>query len=452
MKAKQNFPGAGRSSVPADGREGLAPRRAATLLLLRVVDDQRSLEELTTGRGSLGEYARLPVRDRALSRAIALTALRNKQVIDHALDGLWKRPPPAKARWLVHTLTIAAAQILFMHLPDSAAVNLAVAAIGEDRRTSRFSGFANAVLRRLVREKEAILAALPAVLPFSPEIARLLNRDYGRETAGKMALALRREPVIDLVFNPERTASAEAIDAALLPLGVRRLKTSAEISELPGYREGEWWVQDIAASLPARLLGDIRGKAVADLCAAPGGKTMQLAAAGADVTAVDIAEARLAVVRDNLERTGLCARLVAADILTWQPAAKFDAVLLDAPCTATGTARRHPDIFWNKSAEDAERLSRLQRRMIKRAADFVRPGGLLVYANCSLLKQEGEALVANLGLDALSLSPIGPEELPGLTNCINSQGTLRCLPHYLALEPPELGGMDGFFAARFVVR
>ncbi|HPE32023.1 MAG TPA: RsmB/NOP family class I SAM-dependent RNA methyltransferase, partial [Parvularculaceae bacterium] len=230
------------------------------------------------------------------------------------------------------------------------------------------------------------------------------------------------------------------------PTGGLRLATVSNVTELPGFSAGEWWVQDAAASLPARLLGDVRGKRVFDLCAAPGGKTMQLAAAGARVTAVDVTGDRLKLVAENLRRVSLSAETIKADILRWSPSEKADAILLDAPCSATGTIRRHPDILYSKSETDIAELAVLQARMIDKAASLLKEGGVLVYATCSLQPEEGERQVeaALARHEELAREPVTAEEVGGLTQAVTRQGDLRTLPCFWG----ERGGMDGFFAAR----
>ena len=231
-----------------------------------------------------------------------------------------------------------------------------------------------------------------------------------------------------------------------------RLLPKGRIDALPGFEDGAWWVQDVAASLPARLLGDVRGKRVADLCAAPGGKTAQLALAGASVVAVDSSKTRLSLLADNLKRLGLQAETVVADAATWQPEETFDAVLIDAPCSSTGAIRRHPDIPYVKSAEDIAQLAGLQARLLDNAARLIKRGGKLVYSTCSLEPEEGEAqvaafLVRNAGF---RLQPLEDAELFGQTTRIEPSGCLRTFPYDLKLDSPEWSGMDGFFAARLI--
>ena len=240
----------------------------------------------------------------------------------------------------------------------------------------------------------------------------------------------------------------------MLPTGsIRLANLPASVPDLPGFAEGAWWVQDVAASLPVRLLGDVSGMEVADLCAAPGGKTMQLAAAGARVTAVDISAQRLERLRENLSRVKLEAEIVETDITEWRPGRRFDAVLLDAPCSATGTMRRHPDIAWNRTPENLAELVGLQERLIACAAAMVKPGGLVVYANCSILKAEGEDLLAKFEREKREFvhSLLSADEFPIPGEWINGQGALRTMPFHLPADPEREGGMDGFFASRFKV-
>ncbi|HKA99243.1 MAG TPA: RsmB/NOP family class I SAM-dependent RNA methyltransferase, partial [Methyloceanibacter sp.] len=268
----------------------------------------------------------------------------------------------------------------------------------------------------------------------------------------KIAEAHLNEPPLDLTVKSEPERWAEKLSGRVLPGGSVRLLPKGRIDALPGFDEGAWWVQDVAASLPARLLGDVRGKRVADLCAAPGGKTAELALAGASVVAVDSSKTRLALLDDNLKRLGLHAETVKADAATWQPDETFDVVLLDAPCSSTGTIRRHPDIPYVKSADDIAALAPLQERLLDNAARLVKPGGRLVYSTCSLEPEEGEAQIASLLVRnaGLSLQPVGEAELFGQAAWIEPSGCLRTFPYDLKLDSPEWSGMDGFFAARLI--
>jgi 16S rRNA (cytosine967-C5)-methyltransferase len=446
----------------ADRRAGLAARLQAARLVELAVDDRQSLESLTADQGGLPGFLALPPQDRALARAIATATLRHRGRIEHVLGKIFDRPPPAKARHLIHALHAAAAQILFMNVPDSAAVDLAVTALTLDRRSARFSGLANAVLRRLAREKDGLTLPATASVTFPKWLSDRLRSDYGRENADRIAAAILREPGIDITPSPrlgegEIAALAHDLDGVVLPTGSIRTITATPVRDLPRFDDGIWWVQDAAAAIPAKLLGDVQSKRVADLCAAPGGKTMRLAAAGALVTAVDQSAGRLERLQDNLARMRLSAEIVNADILEWEPQEKFDAILLDAPCSATGTIRRNPDVMWTKTAQDVSALAAIQRRLIDRVAGMLKPGGTLVYANCSMMKEEGEDLIAGMHAepDHFSVNPIHADEVAGLGNLINRQGALRTLPFHMDAAtgaPDRMGGMDGFFACRLLRR
>jgi 16S rRNA (cytosine967-C5)-methyltransferase len=428
--------------------KGIKARLVAANMLTQIIDNKASLEDLADIRKGFAEYTTLESRDQSLAKAIVLTTLRNKTRIDAILKHSWNRKPPQKARFLIHILETATAQILFMDVPESAAVNLAVTAVRNDKRTTRFASFTNAVLRNLIREKATSLEKTQHLSLFPDWIHKTLTRDFGREKVSQTSNTIAYEPYLDL--NIKNGMNYDAITGIDLPGGGKRLISSLPVHELPGYEKGNWWVQDIAAAQPVNLLKDIEGKHVADLCAAPGGKTMQLAAMGANVTAIDISKRRLVRLQENLDRTGLNAELCQADIINYEPDTKFDAILLDAPCTASGTVRRHPDILWNTTPQDIVVLAELQKTLIQRAAEWLKPGGILVYANCSIFKDEGENLIANLQIEGLIRDPILPNELPGLEFCINGQGAFRSLPHFLELDLKEKSGMDGFFAARFI--
>jgi len=337
-------------------------------------------------------------------------------------------------------------------VPAHAAVSLAVTLANADRRTLAWAGFVNGVLRSLVRQRDAILAGQDEVALNLPAWLReRWTAAYGAAAVRAIAAQLLVEPPLDLTVKSDAAGWAERLGGIVLPTGGVRLIPHGRIEALPGYDDGAWWVQDAAASLPAQLLGDIAGRRVADLCAAPGGKTAQLAAAGASVTAVDVAPERLIRLSDNLRRLRLGAEIVAADVLAAPaPAEPFDAVLLDAPCSSTGTLRRHPDIGSTKGPKDVAALAALQARLLVRALDWVKPGGLLVYATCSLEPEEGEAQIARLIASGAPVErlPVVAAEIGGLAEAVTAEGDVRTLPHHLAAEDPRLAGLDGFFAAR----
>jgi 16S rRNA (cytosine967-C5)-methyltransferase len=437
---------------------GLAARMAAAKLLAIVIDAKTPLDGLTDNENGHPHYLALEPRDRALVRAILTTALRFRVTIAKLLAQRIERPLPPNAHTLSHILHVAAAQILFLDIPDSAAVDLAVTHAKADPRTARFAALVNGVLRSLARGKEAELRpALDSTLDTADWFAARLQRAYGPARTKDILAAHRVEAPVDFSVKSDAAGWAEKFGGIVLPTGTVRVERPASgIAELPGYGDGEWWVQDAAAALPAMLLGNLAGKTVADLCAAPGGKTVQLILAGAEVTALDTSKSRLARLAQNLARLQLTATLVQADMLAWTPDALFDAVLLDAPCSSTGTVRRHPDVPWTKSAADIEKLADLQSRMVAAAAKLVKPGGRVVFSNCSLDPAEGEDLyhVFLSGAEGVEHDPIQPGEIPGgeiagIDGFITEAGTLRTTPADLSLETPGMSGLDGFFAARF---
>jgi 16S rRNA (cytosine967-C5)-methyltransferase len=422
--------------------------------LSAIADTHASLDGLTDAEGGHPQYRALDARDRALVRAILATALRYRVTIGRMIERELDRPLPPNAHALSHILHVAAAQILFLGVPDSAAVDLAVSHARSDPRTVRFAGLTNGVLRALARSKSAMLPETLAATEDAPDWFReRLAAAYGGERAAAILAAHRTEAPTDFTVRAEPEKWAMRLGGIVLPTGTVRVgRLPASVADLPGYGEGAWWVQDAAAALPARLLGDVAGMRVADLCAAPGGKTVQLAAAGARVTAVDISASRLKRLAVNLARLGLEAEIVTADLMKYEPSRPFDAILLDAPCSSTGTARRHPDIPWTKTPEDIDKLAEVQRRLLGRAVRMVKPGGRVVFSNCSLDPAEGEDLVEKFLVETagIRLDPVRPGEFDGVDPFITTRGTLRTTPADLDVGTSALSGMDGFFAARFV--
>lgn len=419
-------------------------RRAAVDILVAVLEDARPLDQaLAAAEPALSGLER---RDRGFTRALVATALRRLGRIDRALETFLARPLPAQAREARAILRLGAAQLLFMGTPAYAAVDAMTGLAGALPAARSFKGLVNAVLRRVAGEGAAAIADLGPLEDWPGWLARAWSEAYGRGTALAIAEASAREAPLDLTAKADPAVWAERLGGRLLPTGSIRLEHASDPTELAGYEEGAWWVQDAAAALPARLLGPVAGRRVLDLCAAPGGKTLQLAARGARVTALDAAPARVARLKENLDRTGLPAAIIAADAREFAPKEPFDAVLLDAPCTATGTLRRRPDVAWAKSARQAAAMSALQAELIMAAARQLAPGGRLVFATCSLLAEEGEgALAAARAAGApLALDPVAAEELPGLAEALAADGSVRTLPSHW----PDWGGMDGFFIAR----
>lgn len=418
-------------------------RSAALDILTDVLRRKRPLDEaLETNR----DLPRLDERDRGFARLLAATTLRRLGQIDAVLAGFLERPLPHKAVTAHDILRLGAAQLLFLGTPAHAAVATAVD-LAKDRKLTAHKNLVNAVLRRVDREGRGIAEMQDAASLNLPEwMWRSWCAAYGEDTVRAIAAAHLAEPPLDLSVKGDAAAWTARLGGELLPTGSLRRPGGGTVPELDGYGEGAWWVQDAAAALPVRLLGDVAGRPVIDLCAAPGGKTCQLAAAGAVVTAVDRSEKRLERVRANLDRLGLTAELVAADAAAWQPPTSVDAVLLDAPCSATGTLRRHPDIAWLKSEGDVAKLAEVQFMLLRAAVQMVRPGGTLVYCVCSLQPEEGPAVIARALAEGLPLRrvPIMATDVGGLVELVTTDGDLRTLPCHL----DERGGMDGFYACR----
>jgi 16S rRNA (cytosine967-C5)-methyltransferase len=391
-------------------------------------------------------------------RRLVATILRRLGTLGHVLSRLLDRGIPTDAPRAQSALLIGAAQILWMDVPDHAAVDLSVRLVQSDRRAAKYAGLVNAVLRRCAREGEGLIDEVKSQsLDLPPWLMARWNAHYGEATAHQMASAIAHEPSLDLTVKSDTEQWATRLHGETLQTGTVRTLLQGSVTMLPGFTEGHWWVQDAAAALPARLFGDIKGKSVADLCAAPGGKTAQLALSGARVTALDRSPARMARLRDNLGRLALSAEAIVADAPEWPGPSQgssegFDAVLVDAPCTATGTIRRHPDVAWLRQEADIAALTALQQRLLQKAVTLLRPGGTLVYCTCSLEPEEGEQAIAQLlaGDSNLRRAPVASSEVAGLAEIITSEGDLRTLPCHLPHADPKLSGMDGFYAARLV--
>ena len=436
--------------APRDDAPGFAARKVAAEILDGVLRRARPLDEQLDGRGANVGLAHLADRDRALVRRIVATVLRRLGTLRHVVGGFLERGLPADAPRTETALLIGAAQILLLDGPAHAAVDLSVRLAQADRKAARHAGLINAVLRRIARDGVALVADPELVMRDTPDwMMQRWTATYGAQTARAIAAANALEPAIDLPIKQDQAEWAGKLHGRLLPTGSVRTISRGPVPLMPGFTEGVWWVQDAAAALPVRLLGGVRGQNVADLCAAPGGKTLQLANAGANVTAVDRSEPRLARVRDNLQRCGLTATVVAADASAWD-AGPFDAVLVDAPCSSTGTIRRHPDIAWLKRPADLAPLVALQRRLIEHAITLTRPGGTIVYCTCSLEPEEGEQAVAAVLADRSEVRrvPFSASESNELTDFITPLGELRTLPCQWPDPDPRMGGLDGFYAAR----
>ena len=428
---------------------GLAAREGAAALLTAVLKEKKAFDDAFAAEASNGRLARAEPRDRAFARAIAATALRRLGTIDNLIASCLDRELPKRAGVTQNILRAGAAELLFLRVAAHAAVGMNVEAAARDDAGRHFKALVNAVLRRLSREGDAMLDALDTERLDTPDwLWESWTGAYGEETARAIIRAHYEDPPLDLSVKDEeaRAAWAETLGASLLPTGTLRLEDAGRVEELPGFSEGAWWVQDVAAAIPAKLIGDVKGRDVLDLCAAPGGKTAELAAMGASVTALDRSKPRLERLGENLARLKLTAETVAADAGAFAPGRQWDRILLDAPCTATGTARRHPDVLRLKTPADRDKLAALQKRLLEHAAELTAPGGTLVYCTCSLEPQEGveqvEAFLASH--DDFARLPVTAEEAGGMSEIVTAKGDLRSLPCHLAVE----GGMDGFYAAR----
>jgi 16S rRNA (cytosine967-C5)-methyltransferase len=427
---------------------GLLARRIAADILEGVLQRRQPLDQQLADRAS--EFSAMAERDRALVRALAATVLRRLGTLRQVLQQHLKRGFPKNAPRVETALLVGAAQILWLDVPDHAAVDLAVRLAQPDRPAARYASLVNAVLRQIIRDGKEQLAGIDSVRLDTPDwLMARWARHYGVETARAIAAAHGHESALDLTVKDGAQHWADALQGRVLPTGSVRVVAHGSVAQFPGYAEGAWWVQDAAAALPARFLGDVKGQTVADLCAAPGGKTAQLAAAGARVIAVDRSASRLDRLRENLARLNLSAEIVAADVLEWRAPA-VDAVLLDAPCSSTGTIRRHPDIPWIKQEADIAALASLQWRLIERAADMVKPGGRLIYCTCSLEPEEGTDIVRGFlaSHPQMQRIPIDPGEMDGSAEWLTPEGDLRTLPCHLSDPNSMMAGLDGFYAAR----
>lgn len=417
----------GKDGGMAQGKPaGQTARGGAVALLNAILGEGRLLSQLLTDDGPL---AGLSGPERARAQRLTLAVLRAVEPVDRLLSPLLRRVPPLTA---MNVLRLAVVELAGGAAPHGV-VNEAVSLMRAGRKTTHQAGLVNAVLRQLPPDLK-----LPGPAQRLPRWLRQpLVHAWGREAVTAMEAVFAVSPPLDLTLR----AGAEVPAGTLLPTGSLRLEEPGQVSALPGYAAGGWWVQDAAAALAAPLLGSVAGQRVLDLCAAPGGKTLQLAAAGAEVTALDISEPRLARLRENLARTGLTAQVVAADALVWQPEAPFNAILLDAPCSASGTLRRHPDLPFVKDGSELPGLIALQAQLLDRALGWLRPGGRLVYCTCSLLPEEGEAQLNAALARHPGLRVVAPA-LPGIEpGWITPEGALRLRPDHWA----DLGGMDGFF-------
>ncbi|MDE3059529.1 MAG: 16S rRNA (cytosine(967)-C(5))-methyltransferase RsmB [Pseudomonadota bacterium] len=389
-------------------------------------------------------FAGLSPSDRAFAQLLVKTVLRRMGQIDGLLANMLERPLPAKSSRIMHTLRLGVAQLIWLQTPPHAAVHSAVE-MTKQLQMEKFSGLVNAVLKRIAREGAALAEAQDAARLNTPDwLWQSWQNTYGEATARRIAQAHLEEPPLDITVKGDPVYWAKELNGVVLPMGSVRLRDTRNITHLKGFAEGQWWVQDMAATIPARLMGDVHDKRVIDLCAAPGGKTAQLALSGARVSAVDMSKDRIAMLKTNVHRLQLQAEYVTTDASKWLPTFAPDAILLDAPCSATGTLRRHPDVARLRQPEDIARLTATQGKLLRHALDILKPGGTLVYAVCSLQPEEGEKQIDQLLDERKDVTLVSAPELGLPAECISARGEIRTLPCHLA----ELGGMDGFYAAK----
>jgi 16S rRNA (cytosine967-C5)-methyltransferase len=433
---------------------GLPARRAAVSLLTCVLRERQPLDDALVNSPASREMISMAERDRGLARAIASTVLRHKGQLDAVLDSFIDKKLPKRSGPLREILLSAACQLLFLNTPAHAAIDLAVRQCKQDRNARHFDRLANAVLRRVSEKGQAIVKEQDAPVLNTPDwLWTRWVKVYGEEKARRIANAHAQGAALDLTVKKDPQEWAQKLGGIALDTGSVRLDGPGRIENLAGFEDGSWWVQDAAAALPARLLGDVTGKRVADLCSAPGGKSAQLAVAGALVTSVDSSKRRMERFKENMARLNLDITRVVHDAALWSPDEKFEAVLLDAPCTGTGTLRRHPDIAHLKNLRDLKELVTLQARLLDHAVTLVRPGGSLVYCTCSLEPEEGADQIARIVEENpyVHVEPIRADEVFGHESWLTEQGYLSTLPYDLEIEDSKMAGMDGFFAARLRV-
>lgn len=426
---------------------GLYPRQVAYDILGQVLGQKNPLDQ-TLARHK--NFNTLESRDRNLTRMIVATILRRKLQMDKLIELAQDKPQQLRPSNIYYFLYIGIAQLLFMDVPDHAAVDVTVR-LAEAEKMERQKGLINAILRRIGREGKENLSKMDMVQTTIPQwLLELWIKDYGLSEAAKIAEYSLHEAPTDISLKENNPLWAEKLEGKFLPTGSLRRQSGGSVIDLEGFHDGDWWVQDASAALPAKLFGNLKDEIVIDMCAAPGGKTSQLAAAGAKVIALDRSAKRMERLAENMIRLGfkLKVEIVIADGAMWQPSEPVDAVLLDAPCSATGTIRRHPDVMHLKSAQDIARLNDLQMKLLENAAKMIKPDGVLIYCTCSLQKSEGERQIDQFLANNpdLTRKAITPDEVGGLTELITKDGDVRVLPYHLK----DQGGMDGFYVARLV--
>ena len=423
------------------------PREIAVKVIEDIIYRKQPFEHSFSSQ--LGQArSRLNSRDKAFAYLLISTTLRRLGQIDDLIGSCLDVPLTKKTLRVRTIMHVGVAQLLFLDVPPYAAVNTSVE-LAKKMKQFPYKKLINAVLRRLGREGASMLSNQDeAKLNTASWLWKSWTKAFGLDTCRKIALAHLHQAPLDLTIKCDAKNWAKKLSGQLLDSGSIRLFEYGMVNSLKGYEEGVWWVQDAAAALPVKLLGAIKGRRIADLCAAPGGKTAQLAAAGADVTALEKSVYRTAILEKNLIRLNLTAKIIVADAISWRPDTLFDAVLIDAPCTATGTIRRHPDIQYLKLPEDLTNLTATQKALLLAAVKMVKPKGIIIYATCSIQVEEGPNIIQWLINSGAPVTryPISAAEIGGTEEFLTHEGDLRTLPCHFS----EIGGIDGFFAARLV--
>jgi len=425
-------------------RPELQSRQAALDLLSRIIDKKQLVDDAFAGHDGL---LKLEPRDRSFVRNVVSTTLRRLGQIDDIIAHLLNAPLAVKARMVQHLLRLGVCQLVFLKTPPHAAVDTAVE-LAQHTGLGPYKKLINAVLRRTAREALAMLKKQNAARLNTPDwLWQSWQTAYGDDVAKRIGGAHLSAPPLDITVNTDVRHRAEILGGIAVTDITVRLQSSKDITGLPGFDDGEWWVQDLAATVPVKLLGDVTGKHVIDLCAAPGGKTMQLIQGGARVNAVDRSNNRIKRLRENLSRVHMNADIVVADACQWRPETLADMVLLDAPCSATGTLRRHPELGLLKSPDDVLKLAALQTRLLAAASEMIKVGGKVVFSTCSLQAEECQQHIIAITEQGLPLKPIAiePSLIPDFRDCITNDGTFRSFPFH----KQDIGGMDGFFAVVF---
>ncbi len=439
------------SGERADTMQMLGARQVALGLLQSVLAQKNPLDQALARDDA---FKALPTRDRAFCRMIVSTTLRRLGQIDDMIAKAETRGGVTKNLMLQNILRMGVAQIIFMDVPDHAAVDTSVR-LADAAQMDRQKDFVNGLLRTITREGKEWLSKQDETRLNTPEwLLKIWIAEYGLREAANIARANLVEAPLDITIRDEseRNHWGSVFKASQIGAGTLRCPSGGNVTNFEGFDEGRWWVQDASAAIPAALLGNVAGKTVVDLCAAPGGKTMQLAARGANVIALDRSAKRLQKLRENLARVRLEDRVQVevADAAQWRPREVPQYILLDAPCSATGTVRRHPDVLHLKDPQDIERLASVQERILDNAFDMLAVGGVLVYCTCSLQKSEGEEQIARFLArheNAMKLA-ISADEIGDMEEPLTEAGDLRILPYHRAAH----GGMDGFFISRITKR